>query len=131
MSLANEGTQIRFLISDRDAKFPRSFNDVFVSEGVRVIRTPIRAPNANAFAERPIETLRAECLDPLLIEAPGISIASLRSMCSTTTGDVRIEDWGLTWGTGDHCPDRRDPRCARHRTARSPRGARHEYVRAA
>jgi hypothetical protein len=46
MSLADEGTQIGFLIRDRDAKFSRSFDDVFVSEGIRVTRTPIRAPNA-------------------------------------------------------------------------------------
>ncbi len=67
MSLADEGTQIDFLIRDRDAKFSRSFDAVFVSDGIRVIRTPIRAPNANAFAERWVETLRAECLDWLLI----------------------------------------------------------------
>ena len=70
MSLAEAGTQIGFLIRDRDAKFSRSFDDVFGSEGIRVIRTPIRAPNANAFAERWIETLRAECLDWLLILGP-------------------------------------------------------------
>ena len=70
MSLADEGTQIRFLIRDRDTKFCRSFDDVFASEGIRVIRTPIRAPNANAFAERWMETLRTECLDPLLILGP-------------------------------------------------------------
>jgi putative transposase len=70
MSLAEEGTQIGFLIRDRDAKFSRSFDDVFVSEGIRVTRTPIRAPNANAFAERWIETVRAECLDWLLILGP-------------------------------------------------------------
>jgi putative transposase len=70
MSLAEEGTQIGFLIRDRDVKFSPSFDDVFVSEGIRVIRTPIRAPNANAFAERWIETLRAECLDWLLILGP-------------------------------------------------------------
>jgi transposase InsO family protein len=70
MSLAEDGTQIGFLIPDRDAKFPRSFDDVFASEGIRVTRTPIRAPNANAFAERWIETLRAECLDWLLILGP-------------------------------------------------------------
>jgi putative transposase len=70
MSLADEGTQIGFLIRDRDATFCRSFDIVFVSEGIRVIRTPIRAPNANAFAERWIERLRAESLDWLLIGAP-------------------------------------------------------------
>jgi putative transposase len=40
---------------------------VLRSEGIRVIRTPIQAPNANAHAERVIETIRAECLDWTLI----------------------------------------------------------------
>jgi transposase InsO family protein len=51
----------------RDTKFCRSFDAVLRSEGMRVIRTPIRAPNANAHAERVIETIRAECLDWTLI----------------------------------------------------------------
>lgn len=78
MSLAEEGTQIGFLIRDRDAKFARSFDDVFISEGIRVTRTPIRAPKANAFAERRIETLRTECLDWLLILGPRLLDRILR-----------------------------------------------------
>jgi transposase InsO family protein len=70
IQLADEGQPVRFLIRDRDTKFSRSFDDVFASAGIRVIRTPIRAPNANAFAERWVETLRAECLDWLLILGP-------------------------------------------------------------
>jgi len=70
MSLPDQGARTTFLIRDRDAKFSRSFDDVFASEGMRVICTPIRAPNANAFAERWVETLRADCLDWLLIFGP-------------------------------------------------------------
>jgi hypothetical protein len=58
---------VRFLIRDRDTKFCRGFDEVVRSEGAQVIRTPIRAPNANAHAERVIETMRAECLDWTLI----------------------------------------------------------------
>jgi putative transposase len=56
-----------FLLHDRDTKFCRAFDDVFRSEGIKVIRTPIQAPNANAHAERWVRTLRADCLDRILI----------------------------------------------------------------
>ena len=58
---------VRFLIRDRDAKFSRPFDAALRSEGMRVIRTPVRAPNAKAKAEQVIETIRAECLDWMLI----------------------------------------------------------------
>ena len=67
MELDDRPTAIRFLIRDRDTKFVGPFDEVFRSEGARVIQTPVRAPNANAYAERVIETVRAECLDWSLI----------------------------------------------------------------
>jgi putative transposase len=67
MDLDGHSPAIRFVIRDRDAKFCGLFDTVLRAEGMRVIRTPIRAPNANAHAERVIETIRIECLDWTLI----------------------------------------------------------------
>jgi putative transposase len=66
MQLGDEHS-FRFLVHDRDTKFSHAFDEVFRTERIKVIRTPIQAPNANAHAERWVRTLRTDCLDRILI----------------------------------------------------------------
>ncbi len=67
MELAEQAGAIKFLIRDRDTKFTASFDAVFAADGIKIIKSPVRAPRANAICERVIGSLRRECLDRMLI----------------------------------------------------------------
>jgi putative transposase len=67
MELDDHEQSVRFLIHDRDKKFPRAFGAIFASDGISVIRTAFQAPTANAHLERWIGSVRRECLDRILI----------------------------------------------------------------
>jgi putative transposase len=111
---------IRFLIHDRDSKFTRDFDAVFRSEGIRIIKTPVRAPKANAFAERFVRTTRAECLDWLLIVNRRHLERVLRAFFDQ---HAPAAPRAKPEATGARAKHARDPTAAdQHRAPRSPRG---------
>jgi hypothetical protein len=67
MDLAGRADRFKFLIRVRGDRFTKTFDEVFAVNGVRIIKSPVRSPRANSFAERYAGTLRRECLDHLLI----------------------------------------------------------------
>ena len=70
MGLGERADGLRFLIRDRDAKYTDAFDAVFTAAGMRIIRTPVQAPRANAICERWIANARRECTDRILITGP-------------------------------------------------------------
>jgi len=67
IDLGERAGHFKFLVRDRDSKFTAAFDEVLAGNGTRIIKTPVRSPRANSFAERYVGTLRHECRDHLLI----------------------------------------------------------------
>jgi putative transposase len=84
---------MRFLIHDRDAKFPATFDAVFASEGVTIVRTPYRTRTANAHAERWVRSVREECLDHLLIAGADHLRRVLATYISHSNHAARTRAW--------------------------------------
>jgi putative transposase len=132
LRLEDQGRRVGFLIRDRDAKFCRGFDDVFRSEGADVVLTPVQAPNANACAERWIRTVRAECLDWLLIVGRGHLEQALRIYVRHYNQHRPHRAVGLEPPNPSAAPTLvGDPRRARVRRRDLLGGVLHEYQRAA
>ena len=77
--VGERAAQFKFLIRDRDTKFTDAFDAVFASIGARTIKSPVRSPRANCYAERFIGSLRRECLDLTLV----FGVGHLRSVLAS------------------------------------------------
>ena len=124
MDLGDHADQFRFLIRDRDSKFTAAFDAVFAGADIRIIRTPVRAPRANAIAERFIGTLRRECLDHLLITGP-------RHLAAGAAGVPRALQHAPPPPIAPSTPARRphSPALRRDRSATATRSARRPRTR--
>jgi putative transposase len=89
MNLKDHADGPKFVIRDRDTKFSAAFDAVFTAIGVRVIKTPVQAPRANAIAERWIASARHECLDRMLITCERHLRLVSASTPTTTTPTAR------------------------------------------
>ncbi len=121
---------VRFLIRDRDSKCTGPFDEVFRSEGIRIVKTPVRAPKANAIAERFVRTVRTDCLDWLLI----LNRRHLERVLRVYVDHYNRERPHRALGFRPPEPDERPVRSSRddeiHRRDRLG-GLIHEYYRAA
>jgi putative transposase len=92
-TLEEQPSRFRYLVRDRDSKYTRDFDAVFANEGITIVKTPVRAPKANAIGERFVGTVRRECLDWLLIlnAVTSSTCSAFSSITTTRTGRTAPE----------------------------------------
>ncbi len=129
MHLGDRADRFRFSIRDRDTKFTSAVDAVLAGADIRITRTPVRVPRANAIAERFIGTLRRECLDLLLITGPRHLTAVLQAFVAHDNAHRPHRSLGQHPPAGSSPP----PSGAITRPLRRDRlgGLLHEYVQAA
>ena len=94
MQLGDDLGRLRYLIRDRDTKFTSAFDAVFAAEAIEVLHTPVRAPRANAYAERWVGTVRREVLDRTLIFGRRQLVSVLAEYTDHTVPWARRLRWG-------------------------------------
>jgi putative transposase len=123
MDLGDRGVSIRFLFRDHDAKFSRGFDEVFGSEGGQVLRTPIRAPKANADAERWSRPCGRSVWTGRWCVARVICCGCCAATSATTTSSGRTAAWRWPFprrGSGSHRTSPSTSRGEASRCARRP-----------
>jgi putative transposase len=125
------GTGPRFVIRDNDDKFGPRFDALAVATGITIVRTPVRAPNANAVCERFLRSVRTECLDHVIVCGVRHLQSTLRSYCAYFNRARPHQGIGQRVPDGSPVPTEPPPTASPVEELPVLGGLHHEYRRAA